>query len=89
MCSKLYKRRQYKDGTYTGNSTGNNRPIKVEVVVKDGAMENIQVVEHTETKGLCDTATDNLIKVMLKNNTTNVDAVSGATKSSNGLKKCS
>lgn len=44
------------------------------------------MVEHTETKGLCDTATDNLIKVMLENNTTNVDAVSGATKSSNGLK---
>ena len=75
------------DGTYTGEGKGNNGNITVEVTVEQGKLAGVTVTDHSETKGLGDTAMESLIEVMVANNTTNVDAVSGATFSSNGLKE--
>lgn len=75
------------DGTYTGEANGNNGPIAVEVTVKDGKLAGVTVTDSIETKGLGDTAMETLIETMVSHNTTNVDAVAGATNSSNGLKE--
>lgn len=76
-----------KDGTYTGEANGINGPIKVEVVVKDGALSDIQLLEHTETSGLGDSAMNQILPTMVENQTTNVEAIAGATRSSEGLKQ--
>ena len=55
--------------------------------MEQGKLAGVTVTDHSETKGLGDTAMESLIEVMVANNTTNVDAVSGATFSSNGLKE--
>ncbi len=72
-------------GTYEGVGAGRNGDIKVEVTLDDsGAMTAIEVTEQSETEGVGTPAFD-LTETMVANNTVNVDAVTGATLSSNGL----
>ena len=40
----------YKDGTYTGEGTGNASKIQVEVVVAGGKLTSVKVVKHGETE---------------------------------------
>ncbi|MDO5085249.1 MAG: flavocytochrome c [Erysipelotrichaceae bacterium] len=86
-CNTTKKSSGIKDGTYTGSGQGNNGPISVEVVVKDTKLNEIKVTEHNETKGLGDVAMDAIIALMIENNTTNTDVVTGATYSSKGLQE--
>ncbi|MDL2217477.1 flavocytochrome c [Christensenellaceae bacterium OttesenSCG-928-M15] len=73
------------DGTYTGEGTGNNGAVKVEVKISGGAIASVEVTEHVETKGLGDVAMEKLAKLMAENNSPHVDTVTGATMSSNAL----
>ena len=75
----------YKDGTYTGTSTGNNGEIKVEVIVEGGNITTIHVTEQHETVGLYDSALEKVVPAIIKTQTTEVDTVSGATNSSKGI----
>lgn len=75
------------DGVYTGEAQGNNGAIAVEVTVEQGKLAGVTVTGHNETKGLGDVAMETLIELMVENNSTNVDAVAGATFSSEGLKE--
>ncbi len=84
-CGKKVVNEGLKDGTFTGSGKGNNGPISVEVSVKDKKIAGITLKEHAETKGLGDVAMDSIIKLIVENNSTNCDVVSGATNSSNGL----
>lgn len=74
-----------KDGTYTGDGQGNNGTISVEVSVKENKISDIMLGEHHETAGLGDVAMEKIIAKMVEGNSVNVDTVSGATNSSNGL----
>lgn len=74
------------DGVYEGEGAGNNGPIKVAVTVEGGKIAKIEVVEHQETPGLGDQAMDALISQMTESGSSNVDSVTGATRSSEGLK---
>lgn len=75
----------YKDGTYEGTGKGNNGDIKVEVVVEGGNITSVTLKEHSETVGIYEAAEKNVIADIIKNQTAQVDAVSGATNSSNGI----
>lgn len=74
----------FKPGTYNGEGQGLNGPIKAAVTLSETAITEI-MLEHTETEGLGDSAMDTLIEKIKAGTTLNVDAVSGATYSSNGL----
>lgn len=76
----------YKDGTYEGSGKGNNGDIKVEVVVEDGNIISVVLKEHTETEGIYEAAEKGVVAEMIKKQTFDVDAVSGATNTSNGIK---
>lgn len=77
----------YKDGTYTGSAQGFGGTIKVEVTIKNGKIKSIKVLSASgETKSYFDKA-KKLLNTMVKKQSTNVDAVSGATYSSNGIIK--
>ena len=74
------------DGTYTGEGQGRNGAITVEVTVKGGKLEAVKVVKHTETVGISDAAITTFPKAIVENQSTAVDAVAGATMTSDGIR---
>ncbi len=72
-------------GEYIGEDRGIGGPIKVLVTMKDDKITNIEVVYHNETRGVSTNAIDTVIKSIIENQTTDVDAVSGATVTSKAL----
>lgn len=76
----------YEDGTHTGEADGFAGPISVEVTVTDGAITNVEVLDHSETDGISDPAIQQTPEAIVENNSTDVDAVSGATVTSEGIK---
>ena len=77
----------YKDGIYTGSAEGRNGDITVSVTVKDGAISAIDVTDQQETPSFWENAQDVIPQIIAANQTDGVDAVSGATLSSEGIKK--
>lgn len=75
----------FKDGVYEGTGKGNNGDIKVEVTVKDGSITSVVLKEHGETEGIFEAAEKNVTADIIKNQTAQVDAVSGATNTSKGI----
>lgn len=75
-----------KDDTYTGQATGMDT-VKVEVTVADGKISKVEVVEHNETEGFCEPAIEQIPGAIVEKNSTEVDTVSGATVTSNAIKK--
>lgn len=76
---------KYTSGTFSGVGKGLHGDIKVEVAVKDGIITNINVLEQQENAVLGKSAFESITAAVIKNNNTNVDIVSGATWSSNGI----
>lgn len=75
------------DGTYTGWHQGYGGLIYVSVTVKDGKMTSIDVTDHSgETDSYYNNARS-IIASMLAAGSPNVDTVSGATYSSNGIRE--
>lgn len=75
----------FKDGVYEGTGKGNNGDIKVEVTVEGGSITSVVLKEHGETEGIFEAAEKNVVADIIKNQTAEVDAVSGATNTSNGI----
>ena len=78
------KNTTYKDGDFYGQAQGFRGNVKVCVTIKDSKIKSIKVVKSQDDKAYFDKATTLLSKIVT-NQTTNVDIVSGATYSSNGL----
>lgn len=77
---------KYTDGTYSGEGQGASGVIKVEVVVSKGKISEVNLVEHNETKTLVEGVEDNLVpEIIEKQGTDGIEAVSGATNSSQGV----
>ena len=74
------------DGTYTGEGKGRNGTITVEVTVKAGKLDAVKVVKHTETVGISDAAVTDFPKAIVAAQSTAVDAVAGATMTSEGIR---
>ena len=74
----------WKDGTYYGSGTGFNGEVQAEVVISGGRIETINVVNHNDDSSFTSQA-QGLIPNIISTQSTNVDAVSGATYSSRGI----
>ena len=72
-------------GTYTGVGAGKNGDITVEVTFSADKIERITVVSHSETPSLSDAAIANIPMQIVESQSLGVDAVSGATYTSNGI----
>lgn len=77
----------YKDGTYTGTGKGNNGDITVEVLIEDGSLVTIKLIDHDETPGIYEAAEKTVTASIIKTQSVEVDGVSGATNSANGIKE--
>ncbi|ABR49150.1 fumarate reductase/succinate dehydrogenase flavoprotein domain protein [Alkaliphilus metalliredigens QYMF] len=75
----------YTAGTYIGEGQGYNGIIKVEVSFSDDAIESVSVLEHGETDGISDPAIERIPTNVVEGQTLKVDAVTGATKTSEGI----
>jgi len=75
----------YADGTYTGEGTGYNPGLVVEVTIADNKITEIEIVSNNETIGYCDSALEQIPDEIVEAQSTDVDAISGATKTSNGI----
>ena len=76
---------EFKDGTFTGEGKGNNGPITVEVTVKDGNITDINVTCE-ETPNIYAGVEEQFIPEMIKTQNLDIDAVTGATNSSEGVR---
>ncbi|WP_314790204.1 FMN-binding protein [Mogibacterium diversum] len=75
-----------KDGEYEGTATGYGGPLTVRITVKGGKLTDIKVVSQTETPEYFNRAKAVIGRILSSGNV-NVDSVSGATISSNAIKK--
>lgn len=73
------------DGTYTGTGEGYKGDVVVTVTMLDGVMESITLDKYTDDESYMDKATW-IRKYMMEEQKINVDAISGATYSSIGIK---
>lgn len=80
----LSSNQKYKDGTYYGTGVGFNGNLTVKVTIKNGKITNIDIVKTGDGDEYIAKAKGLLKSIYAKQNT-NVDTVSGATYSSNGL----
>ncbi|MFR5839455.1 MAG: FMN-binding protein [Anaerobutyricum hallii] len=83
--SKVSESGTWKDGTYTGSGKGFGGTISVKVIVKDGKISAIDVTSASGETASYFSKTKGIIPKMISGQTTNVDAASGATYSSNGI----
>ena len=70
-----------------GVGKGFGGDIKLVVYIKDDVITDVIIKEHSETEGISNVAREEMPKRIVENQTYNVDTVSGATYSSNGIKE--
>lgn len=73
------------DGTYTVETKGHNDIIIMDVSIKSGKIDNINVKTHSETPGVSDPAFSKVIPSIIEHQSLAVDAISGCTVTSNAL----
>lgn len=75
----------YKDGTYQGSGTGFGGTITVEVTISGGKIASITILSAAGETASYFASAKGVISRIISGQTPNVDAVSGATYSSNGI----
>ena len=75
------------DGVYEGKAYGYDGAVKATVTIKDGKITDISCSSAESDLWYFDKCKDKVVSEILEAQNTNVDAVSGATYSSNGIKK--
>lgn len=74
----------YPDGTYYGTAEGYLGDVKVAIVLKNHTIQSVQILENEDDAAFFNRACA-VVNNIVKNQTTGVDVVSGATYSSNGI----
>lgn len=72
------------DGTYTGECDADFIYAKVEVIVLDGRIVAVNLIEHKNERGK---AAEDILNRMIDEQSIDVDAISSATNSSKVIKK--
>jgi fumarate reductase flavoprotein subunit len=75
----------FKAGTYKASVDGKNGPIEVEVTFSEHKIEDVKVVNFNETAGVSDASIKKIPEEIVKNQSLKVDAVAGATVTSDAL----
>ncbi len=76
---------KFKPGTYTGTAAGRNGDVQVSVTLSADAITNVEVTDQKETVGIADEALIRVPKEIVEAQSVQVDAVSGATITSNAI----
>lgn len=76
---------KYTPGTYTGNAFGYISNIEVSVSVSSNRIDNVVITQINDTPGYYEQPVALIPEEIIGSQSTNVDVVSGATYSSNGI----
>jgi len=74
-----------KDGIYNVSTNGNNGAVELEIEFRNGKIFNITIISQNETPILSDGAFTEIPKMIIERQSVAVDAVSGATYTSNAI----
>ena len=77
----------YVDGTYEGEGQGFGGTIRVQLTVADGRISEIHVVSAEKEDSSYLAMAEDLLPVILQNQSADVDTISGATYSSTGIRQ--
>ncbi|HHY09001.1 MAG TPA: FMN-binding protein [Firmicutes bacterium] len=75
----------FADGVHTGKAEGFSSTITVEVTVSGGAIARVEVVDHDDTPFIAQGAVDQIPAAIVEAQSWDVEAVSGATLTSQGI----
>jgi uncharacterized protein with FMN-binding domain len=87
-CAALTARRGLSEGEleiFEGVGQGFRGPISVQVRMSEGSITEIEIVDSMEDRFVGETAMEELIDLVIMYNTADIDAVSGATETSEGF----
>lgn len=73
------------NGEYVGTDRGIGGPLKVKVAMDGTRIKSVEVVYHNETRGISQKAITTITNSIVKNQTADVDVVSGSTVTSRGI----
>jgi len=73
------------DGVYEGSAMGYRGPIYVQVRLSAGSIIEINIVDSSEDRFVGGNAMEELADIVIEYNSTDVDAISGATATSKGF----
>lgn len=74
-----------KDGEYTAIAEGYGGDMEIKLTVGEGKISNVEVVDHSETPGISDTALEEVPAKIVETQATSVDAIAGSTVTSMGI----
>lgn len=80
------KETQYADGTFEGSGKGHVDTIVLDVTIANGKIVNIETKQQNETPEYWEMAVPDMYNNIINKGDTDVDTISGATDSSNGIK---
>lgn len=75
----------YADGTYNGEAQGYGGTVSIAVTIQDGTITDVAIISAKQEDAAYFDAAKGVIDEILEAQTTEVDTVSGATFSSNGI----
>ncbi|AOY76242.1 FMN-binding protein [Clostridium formicaceticum] len=76
---------KWNDGSYVGTGKGYQSDIEVEVVIEDGKITKVEIISAGDTPGISDAAINALPEAVLEAQSLEIDAVSNATRTSEGI----
>ena len=76
---------KYKDGKFSGSAYGYDGNIYVTITIKDDKITNIEATSDESDPWYFESCVQNVTSQIISNQSTNVDATSGATYSSEGI----
>jgi len=76
---------EFEDGTYTGTGEGFGGPIEVEATVENNEIVSVDILSHSESPDISDPAIEEIPQAIVDSNSTDVDATSGATVTSEAI----
>jgi len=77
--------KKYKDGTYTGVGRGYRPELTVSVIIKSDKITSVAIVSTNDTHGYYERAAVTVPNEIVSSQSTTVDVVSGATRTSEGI----
>lgn len=84
-CSSPREGKNVQDGVFEGTAEGYNGTITTEVKFQDGKIADISVMDENETATVSDYVLKAMPDAIVSNQSVNIDTVSGATVTANGI----
>ena len=87
VAGAVFAQQRLRNGSYTATADGYEGPLTVTVTVSRARISAITISEHSDTQAYVTMVTNTMIPAMIEAQSAEVDALAGATGTSNGVKQ--